>query len=211
MDTIAAYLDQNFPDLDHALKQFIASVSTLRHIPSGAALMRSGQYLKHTMLIAKGRIKIYREGDDDGEFFMYYLEPGNACALSMMCAATAKESEILAKAVDDSVVIMIPVEHMEELMKNYKSWYRFVVETYRYRFEELLAVLDSVVFKNMDERLDNYLNNQFGQLHTNELRLTHQQIADDLNSSREVITRLLKKLEQRGAIKIHRSHIERII
>lgn len=211
MDTIAGYLDHNFHDLDPALKQFIASVSTLRHIPAGTALMRSGQYLKHTMLIAKGRIKIYREGDDGGEFFMYYLEPGNACALSMMCAATAKESEILAKAVDDSVVIMIPVEHMEELMKNYKSWYRFVVETYRYRFEELLAVLDSVVFKNMDERLDSYLSNQFSQLHTNELKLTHQQIADDLNTSREVITRLLKKLEQRGDIKIHRSYIERIV
>jgi len=211
MDTIAGYLDQNFPDLDLALKQFIASVSTLRHIPAGTALMRSGQYLKHTMLIAKGRIKIYREGKDDGEFFMYYLEPGNACALSMICAATAKESEILAKAVEESIVIMIPVERMEELMKNYKSWYRFVIETYRYRFEELLAVLDSVVFKNMDERLGSYLNDQFSQLHTNQLKLTHQQIADDLNSSREVITRLLKKLEQRGAIKIHRSHIERVV
>lgn len=211
MDTIAGYLDQNFPDLDLALKQFIASVSTLRHIPAGTALMRSGQYLKHTMLIAKGRIKIYREGKDDGEFFMYYLEPGNACALSMICAATAKESEILAKAVEESIVIMIPVERMEELMKNYKSWYRFVIETYRYRFEELLAVLDSVVFKNMDERLSSYLNDQFSQLHTNQLKLTHQQIADDLNSSREVITRLLKKLEQRGAIKIHRSHIERVV
>lgn len=210
MDITAAYLDYNFPDLDQPLKQFIASVATLKHIPAGTALMRSGQYLKYTMLIAQGRIKIYREGGEDGEFFMYYLEPGNACALSMMCASTAKESEILAKAVEDSTVIMIPVEHMETLMKNYKNWYRFVVETYRYRFEELLAVLDSVVFKNMDERLSNYLDRQFNQLDTKELKLTHQQIADDLNSSREVITRLLKKLEQHGSIKIHRSYIERM-
>lgn len=169
--------------------------------------MRSGQYMKNTMLIAEGRIKIYREGED-GEIFMYYLEPGNACALSMICAATARESEILGKSVEDSIVIMIPVQHMEDMMKNYKSWYRFVVETYRTRFEELLSVLDNVVFKNMDERLESYLQRQFTELQTRELKLTHQQIAADLNTSREVVTRLLKKLEQRGAIRIHRTHIE---
>lgn len=211
MNNIASFLDQHFPELDQPLKQFIASVGSLKHIQAGADLMRSGQYLKHTVLIADGRIKIYREGEQGGEFFMYYLEPGNACALSMMCAATAKESEILAKAVEDSTVIMIPVQYMEDLMKNYKSWYRFVVETYRYRFEELLALMDNVVFKNMDERLESYLARQFNELNTHELKLTHQQIADDLNTSREVITRLLKKLEQRGSIKIHRSHIEQIV
>lgn len=210
MNNITAFLDQHFPELDQSLKQFIASVGVLKHIPAGSVLMRSGQYLKHTMLIADGRIKIYREGEQGGEFFMYYLEPGNACALSMMCASTAKESEILAKAVEDSTVIMIPVQYMEDLMKNHKSWYRFVVETYRFRFEELLALMDNVVFKNMDERLENYLARQFSELNTRELKLTHQQIADDLNTSREVITRLLKKLEQRGTIKIHRSHIEQL-
>ena len=125
---------------------------------------------------------------------MYHLEPGNACAVSMICAATAKESEILAKAVENSTVIMVPLQYMEDMMKNHKSWYRFVVETYRYRFEELLSVLDDVAFKNMDERLRNYLSRQFNELNTRELKLTHQQIADDLNTSREVITRLLKKL-----------------
>ncbi|MBS1521928.1 MAG: Crp/Fnr family transcriptional regulator [Bacteroidetes bacterium] len=210
MDNIATFLDQHFPELDQPLKQFIASVSVLKHIPAGTALVRSGQYVKNTMLIAKGLIKIYREGEDGGEFFMYHLEPGNACAVSMICAATAKESEILAKAVEDSTVIMIPIQHMEDMMKNYQSWYRFVVETYRYRFEELLSVLDDVAFKNMDQRLQNYLDRQFSEFNTRELKLTHQQIADDLNTSREVVTRLLKKLEQNGSIKIHRSHIEQI-
>ena len=210
MDNITTYLDQHFPEFDQPLKQFIASVSVLKHIEAGTALIRSGQYVKNTMLIAEGRIKIYREGEDGGEFFMYHLEPGNACAVSMICAATAKESEILAKAVENSTVIMVPLQYMEDMMKNHKSWYRFVVETYRYRFEELLSVLDDVAFKNMDERLRNYLSRQFNELNTRELKLTHQQIADDLNTSREVITRLLKKLEQNGAIKIHRSHIEQV-
>lgn len=210
MDNISFFLDRHFPELDQSLKQFIASVSVIKHISAGTALVRSGQFLKNTMLIAEGRIKIYREGEDGGEFFMYHLEPGNACAVSMICAATAKESEILAKAVEDSTIIMIPIQYMEDMMKNYKSWYRFVVETYRYRFEELLSVLDDVAFKNMDQRLQNYLNRQFSELNTRELKLTHQQIADDLNTSREVITRLLKKLEQNGSIKIHRSHIEQI-
>jgi len=208
MDTaIRFYLEEHFPELDAPLHDFLASVATLKEIPAGTTLMRSGQYMKNTMLIAEGRIKIYREGED-GEIFMYYLEPGNACALSMICAATARESEILGKSVEDSIVIMIPVQHMEDMMKNYKSWYRFVVETYRTRFEELLSVLDNVVFKNMDERLESYLQRQFTELQTRELKLTHQQIAADLNTSREVVTRLLKKLEQRGAIRIHRTHIE---
>lgn len=210
MSDIAGYLNEHFPELDTQLKDFIARVGSLKTFEAGTALMRSGQYLKNTMLIGDGRIKVYREGEDGNEFFMYYLEPGNACALSMICAATARESEILAKAVEDSTVIMIPVQYMEELMKNYKSWYRFVVETYRYRFEELLAVLDSVVFKNMDERLEVYLNKQFRLLNTSELKLTHQQIAADLNTSREVVTRLLKKMEQGGTIRVHRSHIERL-
>lgn len=210
MSAISNLLHDHFPELDSQLKEFIANVAAVKAIPAGTALMRSGQYLKNTMLIAEGRIKIYREGDDGNEFFMYYLEPGDACALSMICAATARESEIMARAVEDSTIIMIPVQYMEELMKNYKSWYRFVVETYRHRFEELLEVLDSVVFKNMDERLEIYLKNQFRLLGANELKVTHQQIASDLNTSREVVTRLLKKMEQRGDIKIHRSHIERI-
>lgn len=170
--------------------------------------MNTGQYIKSTVLIAGGRVKLYREGDDGGEFFMYYLEPGNACALTMICATKQETSQISAKAVEDSTLLMVPIELMDEMMKVYKTWYYFTLETYRSRYEELLTVIEHIAFKGMDDRLFYYLQNQVSKLRTRELRLTHNEIAMDLNSSREVVSRLLKKMEQRGDLVLHRNYLE---
>ncbi|MGN7722309.1 Crp/Fnr family transcriptional regulator [Chitinophaga sp. 22620] len=205
---IAGYINTHFPALEPSLREAIARIGTLREVPAGETLMRSGQFLKSTMLVAEGRIRIYREGGEGGEIFMYDLEPGSACALSMICAASARESKVMGKAETDAVVIMLPIEAMEQLMREHKSWYRFVVESYRSRFEELLEVLDSVAFHSMDERLQIYLAKQSAKLGSRELKLTHQEIAADLNSSREVISRLLKKMEQRGLISLRRNAVE---
>ncbi len=203
-------LNKKFFMFGEELKQFIARVSILRNISRGEILIQAGQYLKHTMLVVEGRIKLYRESEYGDEAFMYYLEPGNACALSMLCASRQKTSEVTAKAVEETVVIMIPVQYTDELMKYHQDWYNFVIETYRSRFEELLEVFDNVVFKSMDERLESYLKNQFTSLHSNKIELTHQEIANDLNTSREVVSRLLKKLEQRGEIALNRKFIEKM-
>lgn len=175
---------------------------------SGEVLMRTGQYIRATVMIVEGRVKLYREGDDGGEFFMYYLEPGNACALSMICATKQETSQIMAKAIEDSTVLMVPIGLMDDMMKQYKTWYYFVLETYRSRYEELLVVIDHIAFKSMDERLLHYLTNQYSKLQSRELKITHQEIALDLNSSREVISRLLKKMEQKKDILLHRNYIE---
>ena len=203
-------LNSMFPFFNDELKNFIAGISTLKTIPKGEILMHAGQYLKHTALVVEGRIKLYRESEQGDEVFMYYLEPGNACALSMLCASRQRTSEITAKAIEDSQVIMIPIQYTDELMKYHQDWYNFVIETYRSRFEELLLVFDNVVFKSMDERLKSYLKNQFKSLDTTRIELTHQQIANDLNTSREVISRLLKKLEQKGDISLSRKYIEKL-
>lgn len=205
---ILQYLNTHFPSLDDALKAHLSEIGMLQEIPAGTVLMQQGQYIKYTVLVLEGRIKLYREGEDIGEFFMYYLEPGDACAISMVCVASGKASEVMAKAVEDSVALMIPVRYMEALMKDYKSWYQFVIESYRRRFEEVLSVLDSTVFKNMDERLLSYIRSQAAKLGTQELKLTHQEIATDLNSSREVVSRLLKKMEQKGIVRLNRNSIE---
>ncbi len=170
--------------------------------------MQTGQYFRSAMLIAEGRVKLYREGEEGGEFFMYYLEPGSACALSIICATRQQKSEIMAKAVDDTTVITIPISIMDELMREYRSWYYFVLETYRSRFEELLTVIDSIAFRAMDERLEFYLRKQTQDLGSGQLRITHQEIANDLNSSREVISRLLKKMEHQGKVALYKNYIE---
>ncbi|HEY8918165.1 MAG TPA: Crp/Fnr family transcriptional regulator [Chitinophaga sp.] len=206
--TIAEYLTKYFSHFDSELKALLEKRTTLRTFAAGEVMMQTGQYFRATMLIAAGRVKLYREGEDGGEFFMYYLEPGDACALSMICATRQQKSEIMAKAVEDTTVIAIPIELMDELMLQYKSWYYFVLETYRQRFEELLEVIDSIAFRSMDERLEFYLKKQVRELHSKQLRTTHQEIANDLSTSREVISRLLKKMEYQGKVALYKSYIE---
>lgn len=203
------YLDTYFPQFEAGLKEQIAINTVIKTIKAGEQLIQTGQYFRSTMLVVEGRLKLYREGEEGNEFFMYYLLPGNACALSMVCATqTHQTSEIMAKAVEDSIVLMVPLSMMEQLMQEFKSWYSFVVETYRSRFEELLSIVDQVMFKGMDERLVVYLDNQQKVLQTQQLYITHQEIANDLHSSREVISRLLKKMEQQNRLRLHRNYIE---
>lgn len=202
------YLDKYFPQFEPALREKIAAHAGIKEIRAGEELIQTGQNFRSTILVVSGRLKLYREGEEDGEVFMYYLEPGNACALSMVCSQRQERSEVTARALEDSVVLTLPVAMMDELMRDYKGWYNFVVETYRSRFEELLTLIDHIMFKSMDERLVAYLDTQKEKLKTNQLYITHQEIATDLNSSREVISRLLKKLEQNQKLKLFRNYIE---
>lgn len=202
------YLNTLFPQFEPALKEKLLQNCSIKTFKSGDIMMSPGQYFRSTMLIAEGRVKLYRKGSEGEEFFMYYIEAGGACALSMICAARQETSEIMAKAVEDVVALLIPISLMDGLMKDYKSWYYFVLETYRNRFEELLTLVDNIVFRSMDERLEFYLLKQYERFKTRQLIITHQEIANDLSSSREVISRLLKKMEQRGDLELHRNFIE---
>jgi CRP/FNR family transcriptional regulator len=204
---ISHYLDTMFTSFEPELKRKLVDEATLKFIPSGEVVMRAGQYIRFTLLIASGKIKLYRQGDDGEEAYIYTLQAGNACALSMICNTRHQTSEIMATTMEDTLVIMIPIHLMDELMQQYKSWYYFVIDNYRSRFEELLTVLDSVVFKGMDQRLEFYLKNQVKNRGTNELAITHMEIANDLNTSREVISRLLKKMELDNKIQLYRSSI----
>jgi CRP/FNR family transcriptional regulator, anaerobic regulatory protein len=196
-----------FPMFDSQLASFISTIGESKTFEEGSIMMKTGQYFKASMLLINGKVKLYREGEDGGEFFMYFLERGDACALSMICATRNQASQIMAVAVEETEVLMIPISYMDELMTKYKGWYYFVLETYRSRFEELLVVIDNIAFKNMDERLEWYLKQQAAKTGKN-IHLTHQQIANDLNSSREVISRLLKKMEKNQAVILHRNSIE---
>ena len=120
----------------------------------------------------------------------------------------SEKSQIMAKVVEDAELIMVPLQLMDKWMTEHRSWYEFVIDTYRSRFEEVLIVIDSIAFRSMDERLEFYLKRNARTNQTNDIQISHQEIANDLSSTREVISRLLKKMEQRGFVKLHRSHIE---
>ncbi|HEY6504511.1 MAG TPA: Crp/Fnr family transcriptional regulator [Chitinophagaceae bacterium] len=199
---------QLFPQFEPELIDLIEKNAVERSFRTGEVIMRTGQYIKSTVLVLEGQIKIYRENADGGEFLMYYLGPGQACAVSMICAIQSQTSEIMAQAEEDTEVLMIPIQLMDDMMNKYKSWYQFVIQTYRGRFDELLSVVDNIAFRNMDERLEFYLKRYAGKSGKKTIELSHQQIADDLNSSREVISRLLKKMEQQKLVKLYRNMIE---
>ena len=197
-----------FPQFEPELIEILDTNAIERSFHAGEEIVRTGQYIKSTVLVLSGRIKIYRQNDEGSEFLIYYLGPGEACAVSLICALQSQTSEITAKAVEDTEVLMLPVQLMDELMIKFKSWSHFVIQTYRNRFDEMLTVIDNIAFKNMDERLEFYLKRSKTDSGKLILNLTHQEIADDLNSSREVISRLLKKMEQLGKIKLNRNSIE---
>ena len=197
-----------FTQFEPELSKKIQQVGVVRKFKTDEFLMKTGQSIRSAVLVTKGIIKVFREDDEGNEIFMYNLHPGEACAISMTCAARQIASQIMAKALIDTEVIAIPAELMDEWGSKYKSWYQFVLETYRSRFEELLDTLDQIAFRNLDERLLWYLKQHQKSLKTNVLKASFTEIAHELNSSREVISRLIKKLAEKGHIKMHKTQIE---
>lgn len=199
-----------FPQFEPELMNEIIANGVIKTLPAGEVLMRTGQFIKSTMLILEGNVKVFRENEDGGEFLMYFLQPGEACAISIICAAKTEASRVMAKTTEETTVLMIPLQLLDRWMLDYKSWYHFVLSTYRNRFDELLVLIDQVAFRNMDERLLSYLERHAKVHNSSIISLSHQQIADELNSSREVISRLLKKMEQRHMVILHRNAVELI-
>ena len=206
MITTQNLLDARFSDLEPKLKNEILDIGSIAEVSPGDVLIQTGQHIRSTMLLLDGRIKISREDDEGNEYLMYYLEPGNACAFSLMCAMNNERSKITAVAETDSTLISIPFEYTGKWMHDFKTWDEFVLRTYRSRFDELLMTLDHIAFRSMDDRLLFYLERKM-EGEGSEIHISHQQIARDLNSAREVISRLLKKLEQRGVLKLERNVI----
>jgi len=199
-----------FPGFEKDLIDQLIQVAQEKSVNSGEYLMKTGQHFRNVMVVIEGTIKVYREDDEGNEFFMYYLESGQACALSMICAARFQASQLMAKAETNVTLLTIPLQFMDEWMSKYKTWYYFVLENYRSRFDEVLRTLDHVAFRNMDERLVYYLKRYQDTHKTNLVKISITEIAQELNSSREVISRLLKKLNEKGVVVTRKDHIELI-
>ena len=200
-------LTKLFPDWEDGLYDAILNEAELKEAKAGTTLLKMGQYIKSAMLVVEGTIKLYQEDETGGEYFMYHLNPGEACAVTLVCNYHHEQSQVLAKAVTDIQYLAIPIEFMEKWLNEFKSWHYFVIKTYRSRYEELLKTINEIAFKNMDERLEFYILKyvkQFGSI----INLTHQDIANDLNTSREVISRLLKKMEHNGWIVMNRNSFD---
>ncbi|MHA4846937.1 Crp/Fnr family transcriptional regulator [Flavitalea antarctica] len=201
-------LTRHFPSLEEGLKEEILKVAEVRILSAGELLIRTGQNIRSALLVLDGLVKIYREDEDGNEFFMYYIDAGKACAISLVCALGQETSGLMAKAVTEATVLSIPVNYLDEWMGKYKSWARFALNSYRERFDELLQTIDHIAFRNMDERLVFYLKRHQQQFQTDRIELPFTEIAQDLNSSREVISRLMRKLADNGVVILMGSYVK---
>ncbi len=193
---------------EEKLLEEIAQVAQIYDFKEGDILIDFGDYIKNMPLLLKGAIKILREDFDEGELLLYFIEKGDTCAMTMACCLGDTKSEIRAVAETQVKLIMIPVNKMEEWLGKYKSWRNFVFNSYNNRLKEMLSAIDNLAFMNMDERLLNYLYDKAKINNSKEIQSTHQEIAYDLHTSRVVISRLLKALENEGKIRLHRASIE---
>ena len=201
-------LQQNYGYLfEDELIQEINNVGTYKDIPEGFKLIEIGDYIKSMPLLVSGAIKILREDEDGDELILYFIEQGDTCAMTLSCCLGNSKSEIRAIAETDTKLIMVPIIKMEEWLGKYKSWQKFVLQSYHNRMSELLEAIDTIAFLKMDQRLFKYLKDKAMVNHNEVIHVTHQEIARDLHTSRVVISRLLKTLEIDGKIKLHRNNI----
>lgn len=186
----------------------VVSVASIIDFDEGDRLIEIGQYIKQMPLLIHGAIKILREDKEEGELLLYFLEKGDTCAMTLICCLGDTKSEIRAIAETGGTLAMIPVAKMEEWLGRYKSWRNFVFSSYNKRLSEMLTAIDNLAFMKMDERLKNYLREKAKVNKSSIIVNTHQEIAYELNSSRVVISRLLKALENEGMIKLNRNTID---
>lgn len=192
---------------ESALLTELEQVAQLRTAEAGTVLMEPGKPIYHVPIVLEGSIKIMRPADDGGELLLYYLNVSDSCALSMSSLLSGETSPILAIVEEKVQLLLIPVGQANAWMGCYASWRSFVFQTYHKRFDDLLQTLDMVAFRQLDERLLVYLNQKAQVAGGEHLYLTHEDIARDLNTSREVISRLLKQLERLGRVQLSRNKI----
>lgn len=193
---------------EEELQKEILQVATYKKVPEGVELIDIGNNIIFMPLVISGAIKILREDEKGDELVLYFIEQGDTCAMTITCCLGESKSKIRAVAETDVELLMIPIKKIGEWMNTYKSWQNFVLQSYNERMQELLEAVDTIAFLNMEERLLKYLKDK-AIVNKNEIiMVTHKEIANDLHTSRVVISRLLKVLENKGEIQLNRNQIQ---
>lgn len=198
----------NFPFFEAELREAIINDGLLKEVDAGAALIEEDQFIRSFPILIKGLIRVTRMEENGNELLLYYLQPGEVCTVSLSCCMDRTKSRVRAIAEEHTTVVVLPVELLDSWMSNYQTWKEFVMFSMRKRFDELLNTLDSIAFLKMDERLERFFLDRY---RTSGIKIytgSHQDIALSLNSSREVISRLLKQMENKGMIMLSRNRID---
>ena len=203
-----AIIKQQFESLfEESLMEEILTFGDLKAFEAEQEIMDIGQEISHFPLVISGSLKVITEDEKGNELLLYYLEMGDTCAMTMQCCLKSSRSKIRVTTEAVTKIVFIPVYKMEEWIVKYSTWRRFVFDSYNNRLNEMLESIDNLAFTNLEGRLYKYLRDKAMIAHSSELKITHHQIAHDLNSARVVISRLMKKLEQDGKIGQDRNRV----
>jgi len=209
LDILTHKFSKLFPTLskDPKLVEEILQESQILELESGKSMVETGKNIQIIPLVLFGSLKVYRENDQGNELYLYHIQKGDVCVASFHCSHSMNLSKIKAVAVEEAEILAIPSRLMPKLMKNHPSWFQFVIDQWQLKFEDLLETIDEVAYSHLDNRLLQYLKKHKEAENNQVLHLTHAQIAQELGSKREVISRLLKKLEKENIVKLGRHKI----
>ena len=193
--------------LEKDLRKEILLEGTPKTFKAGETIIREGQFISSFPLVLKGLIRIVRNNEDGNELLLYYLKENEVCAMSLTCCVANLKSTIKATAEENTEVVLLPVELLDKWMCEFPSWRQFIMQTFQNRFRELIYTIDSIAFLKLDERLEKFFTDRYEKTGSTTFSGTHQELAIQLNTSREVISRLLKKLENENKVELSRNFI----
>lgn len=201
-------LPANFNNtFEPALLKEISERANLLFFKEGETIIDVGQTVRFVPLLLKGVLKISRTNDEGKDLLLYYVHANESCAMTFTCCMQQFPSEIKATAEEDVELLAIPISLMDEWLVKYPTWKSFVMRTMRNRFNELLNTLDQIAFKKTDERLLSLLRKKQELTGNSTINITHEQLANELGTAREVVSRLLKQLEETGSVQLGRNKI----
>lgn len=192
------------PELVKAIEKHARLVS----VKAGEVILDIGQMVRTMPIVLSGTLKVSRMDEDGKELLLYYVNPNESCAMTFTCCMQQYPSEIKAVAEEDVQMLTIPIQFMDEWLVKYPTWKNFVMKTIRNRFHEMLYVIDQIAFQKLDERLVNYLKEKSKVTGSTLINLSHEQIASELATTRVVISRLLKALENDKKVLLYRNQIK---
>ena len=195
------------PGLSNELTQEILSSCEIMDVQAGAELLREGQYVKVIPVVVSGLIKVFSRHEDK-ELLLYYIKPNESCIMSFAASLKNDPSSVFAITEEDSQVLVLPVDKVTQWTKQFPDINQLFFQQYNIRYAELLTTINHLLFNKLDVRVINFLRERAGLTNTNELKISHRQIASELGTAREVISRIIKKLEAENLVKQHSSSIE---
>lgn len=205
---ISEAIHSSFPIFkEEGLIQQILDTGKIAQIKAGTEILSEGIYVKTVPFLVDGLVKVVRERDSK-EFLLYYIYLEESCIVSINCGIKEIKSNVKAIAEEDSTALLIPARLIEEWQRKYRSFNNFIFDLQQKRFEDVLQAFNTVAFDSLDRRIMDYLKARVKVLKSNKIQMTHQELSDDLGSSRETISRILKKLEAEGVVSLRRGIIE---